>query len=163
MNRRLFLSSATALATLNLPSMLHAADWKEGQAMPNLSSYGLTGSLPTTAGKVVYLDFWASWCAPCKESFPVLNGWYSELKGKGLVVIGVSVDERAKDMQDALKKTPVTFPVLHDATHKLVEAANVETMPSSFIIDKKGIIRHVHTGFRSKDAAKLRKQIEELL
>jgi thiol-disulfide isomerase/thioredoxin len=164
MNRRHFITQATtALATLSSTSLLSAADWKEGQPMPDLSKYGLTGALPKTEGKVVYLDFWASWCTPCRSSFPVLSGWYEELKSKGLLIIGVSVDEDAVDMQEALKKTPASFPTLHDAQQKLVAAANVDTMPTSFIIDKKGIIRHVHTGFKSKDATELHQQIQALL
>lgn len=165
MNRRSFISRAAALVgglgcTLSTSSF---AAWKEGGSMPDLSSFGLEGSLPKTKGKVVYLDFWASWCAPCKASFPVLNGWHQQYASKGFMVLGVNVDETSEAMQTFLKKNNVSFPVVRDAAHKLVSAANVSTMPSSFIIDRRGVIRHAHTGFHARDAAAVSAQITALL
>ena len=157
--RQLILSSAALLAS----PLFAAGGWHEGDTLPDLGSFGLAGSLPNLKGKVVYLDFWASWCGPCKASFPVLNGWYQQLGGRGLVVLGVSVDEAEADMTTFLKHTPVAFPIVHDAAHKLVAAANVATMPTSFIIDRKGVIRHVHSGFHKKDEATLLAQLNALL
>ena len=164
-NRRLFLQQtlATAAALATGSTTLQAANWGENQKLPDLASFGLTGTLPKLAGKVIYLDFWASWCGPCKASFPVLEKWNKQYGPKGFVGLGVSVDEEAKDMMDFLKKTPVSFPTVHDSAHKLVAAANVETMPSSFLIDKKGTIRLMHRGFRASDEAALSAKIEALL
>jgi len=142
---------------------LHADGWKAGAKMPDLKSYDLTGTLPDTKGKVVYLDFWASWCAPCKASFPTLDKWNREYAKRGFTVIGVNVDETAAAMETFLKKNTVAFPLVRDAAHKLVAAANVATMPTSFLIDRKGNVRLVHNGFRAKDAAELTAKIEELL
>jgi thiol-disulfide isomerase/thioredoxin len=140
-----------------------ASSWKQGQAAPSLSGYGLAGSLPATKGKVVYLDFWASWCGPCKKSFPVLEKWHKAYAGKGLVVLGVSVDEDKAAMEAFLKKQGVTFPNVHDAAQKLVAAADAATMPTSIIIDRKGAIHLVHKGFKPADEAELTKKIEALL
>ena len=141
---------------------LHA-DWAPGTALPSLSASELEGKVPSTAGKVVVLDFFASWCVPCKQSMPALEAMHKELKAKGLVVIGVSVDEKAEDMAGFLKKTPVTFSTVRDAGKKLVTAANVATMPTTVIVDRKGKIQHIHSGFRKGDDVKLRAVIEKLL
>lgn len=166
MNRRSFIHRAAALAgglTCSVDSSVHAASWAEGAKLPDLSAFGLQGTLPKTPGKVVYLDFWASWCAPCKASFPVLAGWHKEFASRGFLVLGVSVDEEAAAMNAFLSKNTVGFPVVHDAGHKLVAAANVKTMPTSFLIDRKGVIRVVHSGFHEKDKAALKAKIESLL
>ena len=77
-------------ALISLATATHAAEgWKVGDKAPALSSFGTDGKLPATAGKVVYLDFWASWCAPCKASFPVLSGWQTAHAKDGLVVLAV--------------------------------------------------------------------------
>ena len=157
--RQLILSSAAFLA----PTLYAANAWGEGNTLPDLSKFGLTGAIPNLRGKVVYLDFWASWCAPCKASFPVINGWHQQLSGKGLVVLGVNVDEVESDMATFLKSNSVAFPVVRDASHKLVASANVSTMPTSFLIDRKGVIHHVHNGFHKKDEATLLAQINALL
>ena len=166
MKRRTFLNRAVALVGglgSAISTSVFAAGWKEGASLPDLSSFGLEGALPKIKGKVVYLDFWASWCAPCKASFPVINGWHQQFASKGFMVLGVNVDETSEAMQTFLKKNTVSFPVVRDAGQKLVAAANVSTMPSSFIIDRKGVIRHVHTGFHAKDASNLSAKITALL
>lgn len=160
MTRRQLIFSTAALA---LCSRSAQAAFTQGMSLPDLSTFGLTGALPSIKGKVVYLDFWASWCAPCKASFPVINGWHQQLSSKGLVVLGVNVDDEAAAMQAFLAKNTVAFPVVRDAAHKLVSTANVQTMPTSFIIDRKGVIRHVHNGFHKKDEQTLFAQINALL
>jgi thiol-disulfide isomerase/thioredoxin len=164
MKRRHFLLQTSSLLAACTAAPLIAADsWQEKSVMPDLATFGLEGTLPKLKGKVIYLDFWASWCAPCKASFPVLDGWQSQFAKKGFTVLGVNVDETAAAMQTFLKKSPVSFPVVRDAAQKLVAAANVSTMPTSFLIDQKGVIRHVHKGFRAKDAAELQAKITALL
>jgi thiol-disulfide isomerase/thioredoxin len=157
--RNLILSSAAFM----LLSRNASAAFAEGTALPDLSTFGLTGTSPNLKGKVVYLDFWASWCAPCKASFPVLNSWHQQMSSKGLVVLGVNVDESEADMHEFLKKNTISFPIVRDAAHKLVATANVKTMPTSFIIDRKGVIRHVHNGFHKKDESTIPAQLTALL
>ena len=108
---------------------------KVGDTLPELSSFGLEGNLPDDLkGKVVLLDFWASWCGPCKESFPVMDELQQKYGAKGLVILAVNVDENVAAMKDFLKDHPVQFNILHDATKKLVGAANIASMPTSFLI-----------------------------
>jgi thiol-disulfide isomerase/thioredoxin len=165
MKRRTFLQQfSLALAGLcSSRGVLFAAGWKEAAPLPPLSDFGLEGSLPNLKGKVVYLDFWASWCGPCKASFPVFNKWQQQFATKGFTVLGVSVDEKAAEMGEFLKSVPASFPVVRDAAQKLVASADVKAMPTSFLIDRKGTIRHVHQGFRRQDEEALTKQINALL
>lgn len=164
MNRRTFIQNSCLLAagTLCAPRFA-AAGWKENLSLPELGGFGLEGSVPSLRGKVVYLDFWASWCGPCKASFPVLNKWQQQYGAKGFTVLGVSVDEKAAEMQEFLKKIPASFPIVRDAAHKLVGVADVSSMPTSFLIDRKGMVRQVHNGFRPKDEPVLAGEIAALL
>jgi len=165
MNRRNFIRSSLGFLGVcaGVPPLLAAGGWKENDALPPIESFGLEGALPKLKGKVVYLDFWASWCAPCKASFPVLDAWQREFASKGFTVLGVSVDETSTDMQRFLSAHPVSFPVVRDATHKLAEEANIASMPTSFLIDRKGVIRHVRNGFHPNDNASTKAAIASLL
>jgi len=141
------------------------ASLKPGDALPDLTQLKLEGKLPDSLkGKVVLLDFWASWCEPCKASFPVMEDLQKRFGSRGVVVIAVNVDEKAADMQEFLKKNAATFTVVRDAAQKLVAQAGINTMPSSFLIDQEGKVRFVHTGFRGDETKKKYEQeIESLL
>lgn len=138
---------------------------KVGDPLPELSKFGLEGKLPDELkGKVVLLDFWASWCGPCKESFPVMDELQQKYSSKGLVILAVNVDENVAAMKDFLKDYPVQFNILHDATKKLVGTANIGSMPTSFLIGKDGKVVAVHKGFHGKETAKqYAAEVEKLL
>lgn len=114
-------------------------------------------------GKVIFLDFWASWCPPCAKSFTFLNEINHDLKDRGLEVLVVNLDENPEDAQAFLAKNIADFTVLADKTKRCAQDFNVEGMPSSYIIDRNGVIRHIHMGFRSEDAKELRMIVEKLL
>lgn len=113
--------------------------------------------------KVVYLDFWASWCPPCKKSFPVLDRLHRELKAQNFEVIAVNLDENKDDALAFLQDNPVNFTVAYDGEGKCPEAYQVMAMPSSYIIDKNGVIRKVHLGFRGGSEAEIRATLLSLL
>jgi cytochrome c biogenesis protein CcmG/thiol:disulfide interchange protein DsbE len=138
---------------------------KAGDPMPDLSQAKLEGKVPDgLKGKVILLDFWASWCEPCKASFPVMDELQKRYGPKGLVVVAINVDEKRTDMEAFLKKNTASFAVLRDAAQKLVAQADVATMPSSFVIDQAGKVRFVHTGFHGEQSKKKYEQeIESLL
>lgn len=114
-------------------------------------------------GKVVYMDFWASWCPPCVKSFPFLNQLDQELKDKGLHVIGINLDEKVTDAQEFLAKHPVDFSIVADPSKQCAKGLEVMAMPTSYLIDRKGNIRHVHQGFRPDESEKLRALITQLV
>jgi thiol-disulfide isomerase/thioredoxin len=138
---------------------------KVGNPFPDLATFNLQGKLPDSLkGKVVIVDFWASWCGPCKESFPVMNELQKQYGGQGLVIIAVNEDEQRSDMQDFLKLNPATFTVVRDAAQKLVAVAGIQTMPSSFMLDGSGKVRFVHSGFHGAQTHKeYEQEIESLL
>ena len=114
-------------------------------------------------GKVVVVDFWASWCAPCREELPVLERLYRRYKRHGLVVVGVNIDRDESNMNRFLRRTPLSFPVVHDGAHRVADRYQPPRMPSSYVIDQRGVVRHVHAGFRASDAGRLEREIRELL
>jgi thiol-disulfide isomerase/thioredoxin len=119
-----------------------------GSTFPSLSGSALAGdALPPPAGKVVVVDFWASWCAPCKASFPAYSRLQNQFGGQGLVIVGVSVDDNASAYAAFVSKYKPAFFTVRDAQQKLVSAVQVPTMPTSYIIDRNGKVRYVHAGF----------------
>ncbi len=138
--------------------------WEKGQALPDLASFTLEGEVPELSGKVTYVDFWASWCAPCKASFPEMERLYRENKDAGFQVLAVSVDSREKSMQTFLDRAKPSFAVVWDVKQSLVANAEVEVMPTSFLIDAKGVIRAVHYGWHGGETVgELESEIAELL
>src|SRR5471032_785642 len=106
-----------------------------GAVFPSLAVDGLAGGpAPATAGKVVIVDFWASWCAPCRASFPVYSKLQEAYAARGLVVIGVSVDDSASAYSAFVAKHAPSFAVVHDSKHTLVGQVQVPTMPTSYLI-----------------------------
>ncbi len=137
---------------------------KVGNTFPDLASYKLEGKLPEMKEKVIMIDFWASWCDPCKDSFPAMAELQKRYGPEGFVIIAINVDENKSDMEDFLKKTPATFAVVRDGSQKLVEKAGIGTMPSSFLLDRTGKVRFAHNGFRGAETKKeYAKEIETLL
>jgi thiol-disulfide isomerase/thioredoxin len=120
-------------------------------------------SLKSKEGKVIYLDFWASWCLPCRTSFPLLNKLHEKLKAQGFEVIAINLDEDKAKAEKFLQEFQVGFTVLRDAKGEWADKYVVESMPTSFIIDKKGAVSHIHHGFTSGDITDLEQKITALL
>ncbi len=119
-------------------------------------------SLPQWKGKVVLLDFWASWCKPCRESFP----WMNDLQhryGDNLVIVAVNLDQDHRLADQFLEQTPATFRIEYDPKGTLATQLGVSTMPMSFLIDRSGRIRERHQGFRQTEQPKREKSIAALL
>ncbi len=124
---------------------------------------GNSVDLSKLEGKVVLVDFWASWCGPCKQEMPVLEALHKKYESEGLVIVGVNIDNNDKKMNNFLKATPVTFRRVRDKKLQVVSRYEPSTMPSSYFIGRDGKIRHVHVGFRKNDAGKLEARVKELL
>ena len=137
-----------------------------GARAPEIGARDLDGhrwSLESLRNKVVIVDFWASWCDPCREEMPVLERLHHRYQSRGLVVIGISVDRTDSNVRDFLRRTQVSFPIIHDARHQIAGRYSPARMPSSYIFDRRGVVRHVHTGFRPGDARAIEREVRELL
>ena len=119
--------------------------------------------LAALKGRVVYVDFWASWCAPCRESFPWMNRMQDLLGKDGLVIIAVNVDNNHSDAERFLREHPARFRVVFDPDGVLPERYGVHGMPTSFLIDRDGRVQARHAGFRLADRDPLAQQIRVLL
>ena len=149
---------AVALAQAGL------ADLKVGDRLPALDSYALDGATPQMANKVVLLDFCASWCAPCKESFPEYGKLQGELAARGFTVVAVSVDKQERDYRQFLRAMSPSFPVVRDGSFALASVVRPPAMPTCYLVDRRGIVRSVHTGFHGKgDMKALKEEINQLL
>ena len=138
-----------------------------GQKAPNCVLNSLSDKqrreLQQYRGNVVYLDFWASWCGPCAQSFPFMNTLHHELRGKGLQVVGVNLDEEPEDAASFLARRPAHFNIVADAEKRCANDFGVKAMPSSYLIDRKGTVRYVHLGFRTGESGELRDVVQKLL
>lgn len=139
----------------------------EGEAAPSCIAPTLdTGKaldLADFKGQVVYLDFWASWCGPCRESFPFMNELQRELGGKGLRIVAVSVDKSATDARRFLSRYPAQFTTVLDSSGTCPAAYRIQAMPSSYLIGRDGRVLRMLVGFHDSDKADIRRQLLEAL
>ncbi len=140
---------------------------ENGQPAPLFSAKSLQGGesieLEQYRGKVLLIDFWASWCGPCRQAMPALDAMRTEFGKDGFEVIAVNLDEKPGDGLDFLKKYPVTYPTVQDDQGRIAKLYGVRTMPMSYLIDRQGVVRHVHEGFNKKDIPRLKAAVKELL
>ena len=133
-----------------------------------LLAAGSRGSEPAVdlqqyRGKVVLLDFWASWCVPCRHSFPWMNRMQETYSADGLVIVGVNMDAAAEDADTFLRETPAGFRIVYDPDGDLARRFDVEAMPSSYVIDRNGQVVAQHLGFREKMKDEYEARIREVL
>jgi peroxiredoxin len=125
--------------------------------------YGRGLSLEQFKGKVVFLDFWAPWCIPCRQELPELDNLYKKFKKDGLEVIGISVDPSEKNTAAFLQKVPVGIHTVIDKKNEVSDAYGVTSLPTGFIIGKDGIVRYQHQGFDKAFLSLYEKEITVLL
>lgn len=127
------------------------------------SNSGENVRLAEQRGQVVMLNFWASWCGPCRQEMPLLDDMSKRYSSAGFVLYGVNVEEDNTDALKLIKQLGVSFPILWDAESKASSLYNVDAMPTTVLIDKKGQIRYVNRGYKAGDENKYRDQIRELI
>jgi thiol-disulfide isomerase/thioredoxin len=160
MKRRSFL----AASLLVLPTMSRAA--APGVAAPALSlpdASGRTVALDALRGKVVYVDFWASWCSPCKRSFPWMNEMAQRHGPQGFEILAVNLDRKRDDADRFLKSTPAGFTVVFDPAGVTPAAWQVKGMPSSYLVDATGKVVMAESGFRDDRKAEVEERIRAAL
>lgn len=147
--------------------MGHAWAVSKGDKAPEIQLKSLGSGdiiqLSEHRGKVVFVDFWASWCPPCLESLPLYNDMYNELKDYGLEVIAVNLDENPQDGLDFLNKKPVDYLVASDPKGTMAEAYGLMGMPTSYLVDQQGVVTMVHKGFKKKDLKEIKAKIIKAL
>lgn len=137
-----------------------------GQKAPEFTLKDLSGnqvSLSSFKGNTVLLNFWATWCPPCKDEMPSVEKLHQRMKQRGLIVLAVSVDTSRAKVQEFVKEHPVSFSVLHDATLSVSRSYKVFSLPITFIIDKRGVIVEKHFGHRDWSKPEMVRSIEALL
>ena len=159
---QLSLLAALALALTAAPA--HAVD--AGAPAPNFSlptAKGDAVALDKLRGKVVYVDFWASWCGPCRRSFPWLNEMQQKYGAKGFTVVAINVDKKRADADKFLALLPANFPVVYDEAGATPSAYAVQGMPSSYLIDARGNVSYVERGFVYESRGPLEERVKALL
>jgi peroxiredoxin len=139
---------------------------QEGTQAPGFSLMDMTGgaiTLEQFKGKVVFLDFWAPWCIPCRDELPELDSFYRKFQHEGFIVIGIAVDASTEGVAKFLQKVPVSFPVLVDSKGTVAEAYRLVNMPTGYLIGRDGIIRHSYKGFGKELLPRYEKELSELL
>ena len=135
-------------------------------AAPDFTLHAMGGPnlrLKEQRGRVVMVNFWATWCGPCRQEMPQLNRLYEKYKGSGFVLLGVNVDDDVSKAAEVATKLGVTFPVLLDTDKAVSKLYDLSTMPSTVIIDRDGKVRYVHRGYLTGYEDNYEKQIRELL
>ena len=127
------------------------------------SQVALEKMLEQHKGEVIYLDFWASWCVPCRKSFPWMNQINAEYKEQGFSVISVNLDANRSLAKKFLKESPASFPVIYDPKGKIAKHFKIQGMPSSMLIGRDGQIKSRHTGFFTKKIPSYQQEIQQLL
>jgi peroxiredoxin len=153
------------LALLLVAASAHAA-LTPSQPAPDFTLHAMSGSnlrLQEQRGRVVLVNFWATWCGPCREEMPKLNQLYEKYRSAGFVLLGVNVDDDPRNATAVATKLGVKFPVLLDTDKQVIKSYDVSTMPSTVLIDRDGRVRFLHRGYLSGYEDTYEKQIRELL
>ncbi len=140
---------------------------QEGQQPPQckatLSGNGAALDFNAYKGKVVLIDFWATWCPPCRKSMPFFNGLQNEYSKEGFEIVAINVDENKWDAEQFLNGNPVDYKMAFDPDGDCPKKFGLKAMPSSYLVDKAGKVRKVYLGFRDEDQAMIRSKVLELL
>lgn len=160
---RLFFAFALVLS-LALPSVSNATEIFG--AAPDFTLKSKDGSnvrLEDLRGQVVMLNFWASWCGPCRQEMPLMDEIYKKYEKFGFTILAVNVDEDSADADRFLDAVPVTFPILYDNESRISELYNVDTMPTTIMVDREGNARFLHRGYKPGYEDDYRKQVKKLI
>lgn len=157
--RKLFLTLMLAfpLATVALENPVPAGDFtlkSAGGSNIRLSEY---------RGQVVMLNFWASWCGPCRQEFPHLDALQQKYAELGFTVFGVNVEQDRASADRVLRDIPVTFPILFDDENVVSELYGVDAMPMTLLLDRNGMVRHLHRGYKPGYEDKYEEQVRSLI
>lgn len=154
-----------------LAALLLAAAWPAAAndgtvpapAFSLASRDGKQVSLADLKGQVVMINFWASWCGPCRQEFPALDQIYAKYKPMGFTLVAINVESEKADAERFLEKTPASFPILFDPDNKVSGNYGVSAMPTTVLVDRQGRVRWQHRAYKPGDEAKYIEQIRAAL
>jgi peroxiredoxin len=164
--RYLSSSALFALTILLAAPASQAAMPKIGAAAPDFalkSSSGKNLKLSEHRGEVVMINFWATWCGPCRQELPLLNRLHEQYRKAGFTLLGVNIDDRPDAARTMARSLGISFPVLFDSEKQVSRLYDVNAMPSTVLIDRDGKVRYIHLGYRAGYETKYESQIRELL
>lgn len=147
-------SAGDAKGLINSPAPDFAANSVNGKGR---------AAVKASNGKVLIVDFWATWCEPCKKSFPKLQELFVKYKASGMDLIAVSEDDENSGIPDFGNTFGAKFPLVWDDGKAIAAKWKPGSMPSTFIVDKKGIVRFVHSGYHDGEEAEIEKEVKSLL
>ncbi|MDH3620347.1 MAG: TlpA family protein disulfide reductase [Gammaproteobacteria bacterium] len=143
-----------------------ASSGMEGQPAPDFALKSSTGQnlrLSEFRGDVVMINFWATWCGPCRQEMPLLDELHARYQRAGFSLLGVNIDDDSSRAMDMIEELGVNFPVLFDARKEVSKLYDVEAMPVTVIVDRKGTVRYIHHGYKPGYESKYQDQIRSLL
>ena len=149
----LLLGASAAWAVSDQPAPDFALPDKDGSLI----------SLDDYSGQVVVINFWASWCGPCREEMPLLNELHARYESLGFTMLGINVEEDSSAADAFLSSTPVNFPVLYDRENSVSKLYDVIAMPSTVIVGRDGTVRYIHHGYESGDENAYQDYIRQLI
>jgi peroxiredoxin len=154
---------ALLLAAALAGAAAHAAQETPAPDFTLKSRSGENVKLSELRGQVVLINFWASWCGPCRQEMPLLDQIYQQYGALGFTLLGVNVEQDTADAERMLKDTPVTFPILFDAENRVSRLYDVTAMPSTVLVDRDGKVRFVHRGYQPGHEDEYQAQIRALV
>jgi len=161
-----FRNTLIALVFFGFAASSLASGSLEGQAAPDFALKSSTGEnlrLSEYRGDVVMINFWATWCGPCRQEMPLLDELYSRYNRVGFNLLGVNIDDDSRRAMQMVEELGVNFPVLFDARKEVSKLYEVEAMPVTVIVDRQGTVRFVHHGYKPGYEEKYLDQIRSLL
>lgn len=154
----------SALAVVVTSVNVHAVAVSDNA--PDFTLQNLSGGnlrLEEYRGQVVLINFWASWCGPCRQEMPLLDRLHHRYEDTGFAVLGVNVEGEIEPAREIVDKTNVTFPILIDEAQQVSQMYNLQAMPSTVVIDRDGVIRYIHLGYKPGDEAKYVEVVKKLI
>ena len=160
---RIRIAAIVAALSVSLPTLAGSSPAAPAPAFTLGSRGGQAVSLAQYKGQVVMINFWASWCGPCRQEMPLLESIYKKYNRMGFTLLGVNVEPDSNAANDWLKATPVSFPILYDRDSKVSKLYDVAGMPSTVIIDRTGKLRVLHRGYKPGDENEYLDSIRSLI
>lgn len=156
---------ALAFAAVSLVAgAVHAGGDIVGKPAPDFTLKSFKGGnvrLAELRGEVVMLNFWATWCGPCRQEMPLLEKLSQQYKDLGFTLLGINVEEDASGMEKFLKDVPVGFTILRDGDNKVARLYGVDGMPSTVVIDRNGVVRYLHRGYKPGEEQQYEQQVKQ--